>query len=77
MTYSEYSSCSIHPTNSLKSKLRILVHDLKEGERREYGCGAHAASGKGDPIFKNWKIVVKRISKFVLKVILFVSLFLL
>lgn len=63
MTYGDYASCVIHPTSVHESRLRILVHDLEEGESREYGCTANTINPQGNSIFKNWKIILKRTSK--------------
>ena len=63
MTFSDYSSCTIHPADTHKSKLRILVHDLEEGESREYGCTANTVNPLGNAIFRNWKLLVRRHSK--------------
>ena len=38
MTYGEFSSCFISPKDAHKSRLRLLVHDLGEGETRQYKC---------------------------------------
>ena len=63
MTYGEFSSCFVHPSETHKSKVRVLVHDLEEGEDREYGCTANTVNPQGDPVLKNWKILVRRKSK--------------
>ena len=63
MTFSDYSSCTVHPADTHKSKLRILVHDLEEGESREYGCTANTVNPLGNVIFRNWKLLVRRHSK--------------
>ena len=63
MTFSEFSSCMIHPTATHKSRVRILVHDLEEGERREYGCTATTVTPLGNAVTQNWKLVLKRSSK--------------
>ena len=73
MTFSEFSSCRMHPTDTHKSRLRILVHDLEEGERREYGCTANTVNPLGNVIFRNWKIVIKRISKYYTRTRLYVT----
>ena len=63
MAFSEFSSCMIRPAEIHKSHLRILVHDLEEGEIREYGCTANTINPLGNSLYKNWKIVLKRNSK--------------
>ena len=65
MTYGEYASCAINPDDSHKSRLRVLVHDLREGESREYGCTANTVTPQGNSVYKNWKILVTRNRKYV------------
>lgn len=64
MTFGEFSSCRIHPADTHKSRLRILVHDLEEGENREYGCTANTVNPLGNAVFRNWKLTVKRSSEY-------------
>jgi hypothetical protein len=63
MTFSEYSSCAIYEVETHKSTLRVLVHDLDEGESREYGCVVNTVNPLGNPVLKNWKLAVTAISK--------------
>jgi hypothetical protein len=63
LTYGDYSSCIVYPDESHRSKLRVLVHDLSEGESREFGCTANTVNTAGDVIFENWKLLVIRISE--------------
>ena len=63
MTFSEFSSCAIRPANIHQSHLRLLVHDLEEGEKREYGCTANTINPLGNSLYRNWKIVLTRNSK--------------
>ena len=63
MTFTDYSSCTIHPEDTHKSKLRILVHDLEEGESREYGCTANTVTPLGNVVFQNWKLLLRKNSK--------------
>lgn len=63
MTYGDYASCIINTSYVHKSKLRVLVHDLEEGESREFGCVANTVNAQGDPVLEDWKTVVARISK--------------
>ena len=60
ITFGEYSSCRIHPTDTQKSKVRILVHDLEEGSGRQYGCTANALNALGHPVVFTWKLFVRR-----------------
>ena len=64
MTYGDYASCVIHLASVHQSRLRLLVHDLEEGESREYGCTANTINPQGDSIFRNWKILLWRNSKY-------------
>ena len=65
MTFSEFSSCAIRPANIHQSHLRLLVHDLEEGEKREYGCTANTINPLGNSLYRNWKIVLTRNSKWI------------
>jgi len=65
MTFSEFSSCAIRPANIHQSHLRLLVHDLEEGEKREYGCTANTINPLGNSLYRNWKIVLIRNSKWI------------
>lgn len=60
MTFSEYSSCKIDTQDTHSSRLRILVHDLKEGETREYGCTANTLASLGNSVYEDWEITVER-----------------
>ena len=60
LTYADYSSCSVDTRDTHKSRLRLLVHDLEEGESREYGCRALALRNTGDESELTWSILVTR-----------------
>lgn len=64
ITFGEYSSCMIQPADTQKSKVRILVHDLEEGGRRQYGCTANALNSLGHPVVVTWELYVRRRRKF-------------
>lgn len=59
MTFSEYSSCIINTQDTHSSRLRILVHDLREGETREYGCTANTMTSFGISDSESWEILVQ------------------
>ena len=63
MTFGDYSSCVIHPSDKHRSRIRILVHDLEEGESREYGCSANTLNSLGNSVIRNWKLRIIRVSK--------------
>ena len=63
LTFSEFSSCRIHSSNTHRSLLRMLVHDLEEGDSREYGCTANTVNQLGNSIYENWKLILRRNSK--------------
>lgn len=63
MTFGDYSSCRLHPADTHKSRVRVLVHDLEEGEGREYGCTATAVTPLGNAVTQNWKLFLRRSSK--------------
>jgi hypothetical protein len=64
MTFNEYLSCKINVETIHRSYLRVLVHDLDEGESREYGCTANSISPLGNTVYMNWKLTVTRESEF-------------
>lgn len=63
MTFGDYSSCFIDPDVAHRSRLRILVFDLDEGESRDYGCTVNTMDSYGNPKTSNWKIAVTRESE--------------
>ena len=63
MTYGEFSSCVIDDADTHRSKVRVLVHDLEEGEVRNYGCTANTVTPQGNVMFENWKLPLKRDSE--------------
>lgn len=63
MTYGDFSSCVIDQTDIHKSRVRVLVHDLEEGEHREYGCTATTVTPQGSAVVTNWKMVVRRVGE--------------
>ena len=62
-TFLELTSCTINKSDTRKSKLRILVSDLKEGEGRKYGCSATSFDSDGDTVTSTWVIDVIRNSE--------------
>ena len=60
LTYSDFSSCQLSTTDTHKSRLKVLVYDLEEGESRRYGCKATVVKSEGDARELNWSIVVTR-----------------
>ena len=47
-----------------KSRLRVLVSDLEEGESREYGCTALALRTTGDASEFTWSALVSHRSEY-------------
>lgn len=66
MTFGDFSSCAVNGTNNHNSRVRVLVHDLEEGEIREYGCTANTVNPLGNSIYRNWKMLLVRNSKWVI-----------
>ena len=64
VTYGEYSSCFIDTVSTRKSRLKVLVADLAEGESREYGCKASVFRSGEEAQTTSWSIVVKRMSEY-------------
>ena len=65
LTHGDYSSCVIDSNQSRKSKVRVLVADLKEGESRRYGCDVKAFTARGKTTKFTKSIVVTRTSEWV------------
>ena len=63
ITHGAYSSCFIDIAASRKSRLKVLVADLKEGESRSYGCKASSFRSGEEPKTDTWSISVKRFSE--------------
>ena len=63
VTLSSYSSCVIDNGDTHKSRLRVLVDDLAEGESRGYGCTVNTVKSVGNPVTLNWTIHIRRNSK--------------
>jgi hypothetical protein len=63
MTYSEFSSCVIESQDTHRSKVRVLVHDLQEGESRMYACSATTVTPQGKAVETQWTLRVFRSSK--------------
>ena len=64
MTYSEYSSCFIDESDPKRSRLRVLVSDLAEGEKRIYGCEADRVKYLERTKTSVWSILLERNSEY-------------
>lgn len=60
ITLGDFSSCHIDSADTHRSRLKILVVDLDEGESREYGCVVTTVSSFGNAEVTNLKILVSR-----------------
>ena len=60
VTLGEYSYCAINSADTHRSRLRLLVYDLDEGEGREYKCTANTLNSFGNSKIFSWKIPVRR-----------------
>lgn len=60
LTHSDFSSCFIDLRDRNKSKLRVLVSDLDEGESREFECRANTINARGQTNASTWSIRVTR-----------------
>ena len=63
LTYSDFSSCYVNNSNTHKSRLRVLVPDLEEGESRQYKCKVNALNSEGDSKVSTWSTLVTRRSE--------------
>lgn len=64
LTYTDYSSCVINTSDTHKSRVRVLVYDLEEGDSRRYGCKATVVGSEGEARNILWSTVVTRQSKY-------------
>ncbi|KAK7488929.1 hypothetical protein BaRGS_00019886, partial [Batillaria attramentaria] len=58
VTFAEFSSCSIDTSDTRKSRVRVLVPDLEDGESRTYGCNATSFKSFDHYKFSTWSLVV-------------------
>ena len=63
ITLGDFSSCVIDPKHTHRSKLKVLVDDLDEGEARRYGCTVISVQSFGNTDTDKWEISVHRRSK--------------
>lgn len=63
VTLGDFSSCVIDNVDTHKSRLRVLVFDLEEGESREYGCNVNTMNSFGVTKLTKWKYRVRRKSE--------------
>ena len=63
VTFGDYSSCFIDKDDTHKSRLRILVYDLGEGESKDFGCTANSLKSLGNTQTLTWIISVTRKSE--------------
>ena len=64
LTYSDFSSCYVNSVETHKSRLKVLVYDLEEGESRRYGCKATVVQSEGDASELKWSTIVTRRSEY-------------
>ena len=63
LTFTDFSSCYVNTSDTHRSRLRVLVPDLDEGESREYRCKVNALDSGGDSKVSTWSISVSRRSE--------------
>lgn len=64
-TFGEYASCYLDSNNAQNSRLRVLVHDLGEGESKIYGCKTSTLDPKEDKYSSAvWSLAVYRNSEY-------------
>ena len=64
VTLGDFASCEISNVDTHRSKLRILVFDLEEGESRQFKCTANTLNSFGTSKTFSWQIRVTRVSKY-------------
>ena len=77
VTLGDFSSCFIDNEDTHKSRLKVLVDDLAEGESRGYGCTVVTVQSFGSPKTSNWTLYVRRNSKCLLPMFVCVGFLLL
>ncbi|XP_025101743.1 uncharacterized protein LOC112568586 isoform X29 [Pomacea canaliculata] len=60
VTLEEFSSCFIDQGDTGKSRVKILVSDLDEGESRKFGCNATGLKLSGHTQTQSWSLLVTR-----------------
>ena len=63
LTHGEFSSCTLDTSEPRKSKVRVLVADLEEGESRTFGCDVKAFTSRGESTKTSTSLVVTRHSE--------------
>ena len=66
VTLGDYSSCRVNKTDTHKSKLKLLVSDLREGKSRGYQCIANTFDSYGSTRVFTWTITVERLGKYLI-----------
>ena len=64
LTFSEFSSCYVDSSEGHRSKVKVLVSDLKAGESRQFGCKLTVLETGGDAADFKRTFVVTRRSKY-------------
>lgn len=64
VTWGDYSLCRVNKTKTHKSKIKLLVADLNDGESREYKCTANTYDSYGFSKVFTWTIVVKQLREY-------------
>ena len=64
LTYNDFSSCFVNNIDTHKSRLKVLVYDLEEGESRSYGCKLTVLDSEGDASDLKWSTIVRRLSEY-------------
>ena len=64
VTWGDYSLCRVNKTDTHKSKVKLLVADLNDGESREYKCTANTYDSYGFSKVFTWTIMVKQLREY-------------
>ena len=66
VTWGDYSLCRVNTTDTHKSKVKLLVADLSDGESREYKCTANTYDSYGFSKVFTWTTMVKQLSEYLI-----------
>ena len=59
-TSRSFSSCTINKKHSRRSKLKTLVTDMKDGDRKWFGCNISGSDSAGRAVFSLWATAVTK-----------------
>lgn len=64
LTFEVFASCSVDSSDTKKTRLKVLVYDLKEAEIRKYGCNCSSFRAIKETEKVTWYIQIMASSRF-------------